>query len=101
MNKKELLECLKNLSTTNNKRDGIDIKKEEAQLIIEIINKLTAESTEWEERTYYWQDRAENLQIVLDKVKETINYYATEDEDYSKIYNQEEQEIMKLLEEIK
>ena len=39
MNKEELLECLKNLSATNNKRDGIDIKKEEAQLIIEIINK--------------------------------------------------------------
>lgn len=34
------------------------------------INKLTAESTEWEERTYCWQDRAENLQIVLDKIKE-------------------------------
>ena len=37
---------------------------------------------------------------VLYKIKETINYYAVEDEDYSKIYNQEEQEIMKLLEEI-
>ena len=36
----------------------------------EEINKLTAESTEWEERTYCWQDRAENLQIVLDKIKE-------------------------------
>ena len=34
------------------------------------IDKLTAESTEWEERTYCWQDRAENLQIVLDKIKE-------------------------------
>ena len=41
-----------------------DLKKE--------INKLTAESTEWEERTYCWQDRAENLQIVLDKIKEYI-----------------------------
>ena len=39
MNKEELLECLKNLSTTNNKRDGIEIKREEAQLIIETINK--------------------------------------------------------------
>ena len=39
----------------------------------EVIDKLTAESTEWEERTYCWQDRAENLQIVLDKIKEKIN----------------------------
>lgn len=37
---------------------------------------------------------------VLDKIKETIKYYAVENEDYSKIYNQEEQEIIKLLEEI-
>lgn len=36
------------------------------------IDKLTAESTEWEERTYCWQDRTENLQIVLDKIKEII-----------------------------
>ena len=43
--------------------DGINKQKE-------IIDKLTAESTEWEERTYCWQDRAENLQIVLDKIKE-------------------------------
>ena len=40
------------------------------------------------------------LKEVLDKIKEIINYYAIENEDYSKIYNQEEQEIMKLLEEI-
>lgn len=35
----------------------------------EEIDKLTSESTEWEERTYCWQDRAENLQIVLDRIK--------------------------------
>ena len=37
---------------------------------------------------------------VLDKIKETINHFAIEDEDYSKIYNIEEQEILKLMEEI-
>jgi hypothetical protein len=37
---------------------------------------------------------------ILNKIKEIINHYATENEDYSKIYNQEEKEIMELLEEI-
>ena len=41
-----------------------------------------------------------NQKKVLDKIKELINHYAVENEDYSKIYNQEETEIMKLLEEI-
>lgn len=51
--------------------------------------------------TYDWQDVAEDLKEKLIKIKEIISYYATENEDYSKIYNQEEQEIMKVLEEIK
>jgi uncharacterized protein (UPF0332 family) len=58
MNKKELLECLKSLSTTNNKRAGVEIKKEEAQLIIEIINKQKE---------------------ILDKIKEYINDYTVFD----------------------
>lgn len=37
---------------------------------------------------------------VLDKIKEIINHYAVENEDYSKIYNQEEKDILELLEEI-
>jgi hypothetical protein len=37
---------------------------------------------------------------IIDKIKEIINHYAVENEDYSKIYNQEETEIMKILEEI-
>lgn len=48
----------------------------------------------------YWQIECDKRSKVLDKIKETINYYAIENEDYSKIYNQEEQEIIKLLEEI-
>ena len=36
----------------------------------EEINKLTSESTEWEERTYCWQDRAENLEIIIDRAIE-------------------------------
>ena len=38
----------------------------------EEINKLTSESTEWEERTYCWQDRAENLEIIIDKAIEKL-----------------------------
>lgn len=55
---------------------------------------------ELENRVDFLIDSNDKKQEVLDKIKEVINHYAVEDEDYSKIYNQEEQEIMKLLEEI-
>lgn len=45
-------------------------------------------------------DERDKYKKILDKIKEIINHYAVENEDYSKLYNQEEQEIMKLLEEI-
>jgi hypothetical protein len=45
-------------------------------------------------------DERDKYKTIIDKIKKTINYYAIENEDYSKIYNQEEQEIIKLLEEI-
>ena len=66
-----------------------DLKKE--------INKLTAESTEWEERTYYWQDKAEKYQIVLDKIKDILLYkYPVLNSDMGDL----KQEILELLEEI-
>lgn len=94
MNKKELLECLKNLSITNNKRDGIDIKKEEAQLITEIIN---------------------NYKKILDKTKEKINkiiesnnsalsnpeYTIVSKHQLLKLSNEELKDILVLLEKIK
>lgn len=40
MNKKELFECLSSLSKTNNLRDGIDIRKEEANVIVKEIERL-------------------------------------------------------------
>lgn len=41
----------------------------------EEVNKLTAESTEWENRTYHWQDKAEVLQEENDRhFKEAIRY---------------------------
>ena len=63
------------------------LKKENAEDII-------SEKISW----YEMQIKKRN--DILNKIKEIINYYAIENEDYSKIYNQEEQEIMKLLEEI-
>ena len=51
-----------------------DIEKENKRLQEE-VEKLTVESTEWEERTYCWQDRAENLQIIIDKAIKYITSY--------------------------
>ena len=52
------------------------------------------------ERISWYEMQIKKRNDILNKIKEIINHYAVEDEDYSKIYNQEEQEIMKLLEEI-
>ena len=40
MSKEELFDCLKRLSKTDNLRDGIDIKKEEANIIVNEIERL-------------------------------------------------------------
>ena len=37
------------------------------------------------------------LKDKLQKITECINYYAIENEDYSKIYNTEEKEILKII----
>ena len=68
----------------------------------EEINKLTAESTEWEERTYCWQDRAENLQIVLDKIKEYVLEVSQETLNNGRVFynGTPAQTILELLEEI-
>lgn len=52
------------------------------------------------ERISWYEMQIKKRNDILNKIKETVNYYAIENEDYNKIYNQEEQEIMKLLEEI-
>lgn len=56
------------------------------------IEKLTAESTEWEERTYCWQDRAEDLQIIIDKAIEYIEHL-----DNVFIDSKEQDNIVKIL----
>jgi len=40
LSKEELFDCLKRLSKTDNLRDGIDIKKEEANIIVNEIERL-------------------------------------------------------------
>ena len=42
-------------------------------------------------------DYITNLQTKLKKIKETINHYATEDDDYSKIYSVEEKDLLSIL----
>ena len=45
--------------------EELEKERQKNKELEEEINKLTAESTEWEERTYCWQDRAEDLQIIM------------------------------------
>ena len=45
----------------------------------EEVNKLTTESTQWEERTYCWQDRAEDLEITIERA---INILENNDDEY-------------------
>ena len=74
-----LLDYITNLQTIEQQYSAILSENAELENKItnlqEEINKLTAESTEWEERTYCWQDRAENLEIIIDKA---IKYIMTE-----------------------
>lgn len=97
MNKEELLECLKNLSTTNNKRDGIEIKREEAQLIIEIINKQKEVLDKIKE---YCNHKLEMLELQ----KRNIMQILTPENGYLKtnieIEMQKYKDILELLEEI-
>ena len=48
----------------------------------EEVNKLTAESTEWENRTYHWQDKAEVLQEENNDLKDQVDYQNIWREEY-------------------
>lgn len=39
----------------------------------------------------------DNLKSIIKEVRECINHYAIENEDYSKIYNNEEKELLEIL----
>ena len=53
MSKEELFECLSGLSQTNNLRDGIDIRKEEANIIVNEIERLNNIINELEKLELY------------------------------------------------
>ena len=69
-----------------NKKVYVDLSQQDVQDIINAYEKDIEKFNKQKE--------------ILDKIKEIINHYAVEDEDYSKIYNQEEKDILELLEEI-
>lgn len=69
-----------------NKKVYVDLSQQDVQDIINAYEKDIEKFNKQKE--------------VIDKIKELINHYAVEDEDYSKIYNQEEKDILELLEEI-
>ena len=104
MNKKELFECLSGLSKTNNLRDGIDIRKEEANIIvneIERLNNIIKEVREYIEEKYDYilrddifldhdeiieRKQIEHILEILDKVEdkkiEKVNNYVLCDYDF-------------------
>ena len=87
---KEYCDFYKDLSEKQNKT----IK----QLEEKIDSVKESYETDAEAKYYDYVDKYESkLQERIDKAIETINYYAIEDEDYSKIYNTEEQELYEIL----
>ena len=86
MSKEELFDCLKRLSKTDNLRDGIDIKKEEANIIVNeierlnnIINELNCGIKELDDMFYetfrisqngYYSISEWELKEFTDKIKE-------------------------------
>ncbi|MBR5303485.1 MAG: hypothetical protein IKU37_01495 [Candidatus Gastranaerophilales bacterium] len=63
--------------------ENINLTPDELHLLLDYITNLEEEN--------------EELNNKFKKIKEVINYYAIEDEDYSKIYNDEEKELLKVL----
>lgn len=47
------------------------------------------------------EEKINNLQSKIDKAVETIKYYASEDDDCGKIYNDEEKELLDIFKESK
>lgn len=64
----------------------VELSKEEAKLLLDYITNL-------------YNLQQENKQLKEDKKKaiECINYYAIEDDDFNKLYNVEEQELLAIL----
>lgn len=123
---KEILDKLKDndwyeeLDLTGTK--WIELKQEETNQLLDYITNLQQENEHLRTQVntyenpddytlfYMWldakakdkmkqlQEENERLNNKLEKIKEIINYYAVENEDYSKIYNDEEKELLEVVE---
>lgn len=78
MNKKELFECLSGLSKTNNLRDGIDIRKEEANIIVKEIERLNKEL----EKYKYSADELNEIERLNNIINKAIDYMDRRDLDW-------------------
>ena len=91
---------IKNLIVNEEAKKLIEKQSKEIERLTELCNKY-----EEEHKTTFetWQkDIKENelLHSIIKEVRECINHYAIEEEDYSKIYNQEEQELLNILDKV-
>lgn len=70
MNKEELFECLSELSQTNNLRDGIDIRKEEANIIVNEIERLNNIINDIDRYIHNWklEDVGEKTMLILNDI---------------------------------
>ena len=82
--------------------------KSESELYNQIVEMLSSGNflqlngkaislTELNEYINAKQEEIERLNSIIKEVRECINHYAIENEDYSKIYNDEEKELLEIL----
>ena len=65
----------------------------------EDFNKVWKDSTREEILNQFYYEHCDLRQMlnIIKEVRECINHYAIENEDYSKIYNDEEKELLEIL----
>lgn len=73
MNKEELFECLSRLSQTNNLRDGIDIKKEEANIIVNEIERLQKDLIYYQEYSADLLNKNNTFENIIKEVREYLD----------------------------
>jgi arsenate reductase-like glutaredoxin family protein len=65
----------------------------------EVVDYLDENNIEYIEE-YKRDEEIERLNSIIKEVRECINHYAIENEDYSKIYNDEEKELLEILDKV-
>lgn len=68
------------------------------QTIEREYSSILSENAELENKITNLQQENERLKEDKKKARECINYYAIEDDDFNKLYNVEEQELLEILE---